>query len=137
MDDWKRHTWENIPEIIEYLKPYWSYNQLNNPMALWIELNFLFMEALNKSNESLIKRIFKEVIYYLRLKKTPNDFNTAVAMAFLEGILIYDNAHKYIVKYFPKDLFLLYELNLSLGSSEKTYTKVLKMYDAKTWTIKA
>ena len=127
MKDWKRHTREHIPEILE--KPFTDYNFYTNPMSLWIELDLLFWGAIRKGNEDLIQRIFKEAVFYLRLKKVPNDFNTAVSLAFLENLLVGDKrVWDYLIKYFPKDLYVQYKEVFVFAVNPEVYEEVLGLY---------
>jgi hypothetical protein len=124
----KKQISKHIPEFIEWFC--YDYDEIDTPMYLWIELNFFFQEMVKHQNENVIQKIFEEAIFQLEFQEIPNNYNTAVALAFFEHLLENENNFQYIVSYLPKKYFIKYEFNFKYFSSTKEkYDQVLKMYN--------
>ncbi|WP_378181187.1 hypothetical protein [Aquimarina sp. SS2-1] len=86
MYNWKTHTKQHLPELLEYCS---LFDTIDNPMLLWIEIDGLFYQAVKAKNDELIKRIFAEADYHFVYVKEKKDdlFGTAVAMILIKHFL--------------------------------------------------
>lgn len=127
MEPWLAHTKKHIPELEKYCQ----LSDIDSPMALWIELDYLFLQAAYDKNEELIQRIFKEATYYVNYEKNPKGdvYSTAVALAFIEHFLNEIEKIPYVIKFYPKANFIAAKALLTYHNTEKRYQSVLKQYN--------
>ncbi len=130
MKEWLAHTLKNIPEVADDLDPTED-EYVSEPMYIWLQLRMLFEKAALEKDEDLIRRIFDEKDYYFDNATPPDDFSTAVALAFVEHWLDQEENIPYILKYIPKSDYVGYKELLTYHNSYGKYEKVLKMYDKK------
>ena len=131
--DWEKHTKENIPEIIE--SKYFLTLHKDDEMALilWLELHDIFKEAISNKNEYLIERIFNEAIFYLKINEKAKHcyLRDAVGVGFLELLLfnLKNKGFKYIIKFFPRELYIKYLFDYTFPIMYEEYYNVLSLYD--------
>jgi hypothetical protein len=82
MSAWRRKALEALPEEKSVIE------EASSPMALWIELHYIFEKLVNEGKESEVRKLLNYAAWCLSPKsgKLPNDTSTAVVCAFYEDI---------------------------------------------------
>lgn len=129
MTDWIEHTKKNIPELLGMCT---LFDEIDNPMLMWLELDDLFLKAARNGNDDLIERIFAESDYYHNYENNPkgDDYSASVALAFIEHFLDDKAKIPYVIKYFSKEDFIGCKELLTYHNSDKKYWSVLRMYES-------
>jgi hypothetical protein len=137
ISDWKGKALEKLPELRNRIS---NLNEIENPMALWVEISFLIQTAMKCKDEGLVKRVFDLAEWFVkdgpRSSKAEKDSMSSVCISFYEHLPTFENAGYFISRYIPKEYFIANKRIFIHLINENQFSNILNEYKKKDLTTR-